>query len=134
MRDHRPPRRMIALLIAVMPLTAVACVPIEPSPARVGNPGPPLPGHEQRPSCEQVHYLRGIHGRVVGSEWVDGGPYDGMRCLEIETKPGADLPEGAPGAAKSTLIRVSRRTFDRCVERDFFPQCATRKPDGGARS
>lgn len=67
-------------------------------------------GQVQKPSCDEVSGAGGIRGRVVGSEWVDP---DGVTCLEIETKAGDDV-----------LIRVSRRVFDRCIERDLFPQCA----------
>jgi hypothetical protein len=72
-----------------------------------------LPGHEETPSCEQVHYRRGVSGMVVGSEWVEGGPYDGLRCLEIETRTGDYI-----------LIRVSQKVFNRCIERDPWPRCA----------
>jgi hypothetical protein len=116
-------RRMLALLIAVMPLTAAACQPTETSP-RVGYPGPPLPGHVDSPSCDEVGGPHGVRGRVVGSVW--GEPDDGVTCLEIETKKGLDLPPGDPRAAKSRLIRVPRRVFDRCIEGDQYPRCATR--------
>lgn len=115
--------QMFALLIAV--LTASACVPVEPD-GRVGNPGPPLPGHVDSPSCDKVGGPpHGIHGRVVGSTW--GDPDDGVNCLEIETKKGLDLPDGDPRASKSKMIRVPRRVFDRCLEGDQYPRCATRK-------
>jgi hypothetical protein len=116
---------MFSVLIAVMPLTAAACKATDTSSGRVGNPGPPLPGQVDSPSCDKVGHVRGIHGRVVGSQWAD--PYDDMFCLEIETKKGLDLPDGDPRASKSKLIRVSQQVFDRCIEGDQYPRCATRK-------
>lgn len=105
-----------ALLAAVMPLMAASCEP-ETSPARVGNPGRALPGRVDSPSCDKAHYRRGVSGRVVGWERVDGGPYDGVRCLEIKTRQGHHI-----------LIRVSRKVFNGCIERDPYPRCA-----GGVR-
>jgi hypothetical protein len=62
-----------------------------------------------------VSHRSGISGRVVGSEWVDGGPHDGIRCLEIKTK------------SRVVLTRVSRRVYDQCIERDLYPRCANER-------
>lgn len=111
----RLPVRVTALLIAALPLMAATCETGETAPTRVGNPGPALPGRVDSPSCDTAHYRRGVSGRVVGWERVDGGPYDGVRCLEIKTRKGRYI-----------LIRVSRKVFDRCIEGDPYPRCARR--------
>lgn len=66
----------------------------------------------EKPSCDEVGYRSGIRGMVVGSESVDP---DGITCLEIKTVSGHYV-----------LIRVSRKVFNKCIEKDRYNACAKR--------
>ena len=118
------PSRLPAVALIAPLLAAPQCQPdaADPPPATSHGHTPPKKGSPESktmpvgaapvesPSCGEVGYRRGVSGTVVGSEWVDP---DGITCLEIKTRDGRHI-----------LIRVSRKIFGRCIERDLYPECA----------